>query len=115
VHCALQRTTQLFCLLYGDAKLQLEGLCPAGYKEPTTAHVLLAFFSCMSQAPQAILVGNAVQELKQWAQQQQQQQQQQEQDASVQRHVVYIATEPVAAGVMEGLHALGLLQTQLPY
>jgi hypothetical protein len=62
------------------------------------------------QAPQAILVGNAVLELKQWAQQQQQRQH----DNSVRQHVVYIATEPVAAGVLEGLQALGMLEVQLP-
>jgi hypothetical protein len=59
-----------------------------------------------AQAPQSILVGNAAPELKQWARQQQAQRQQQ--------HSMFIATQPIAAGVMEGLHALGMLETQLP-
>lgn len=50
------------------------------------------------QAPRGILVGNAVPELKQWARQQQH---------------VYVATQPVAAGVMEGLQRWGFLDTPL--
>lgn len=52
-----------------------------------------------AQAPRSILVGNASPELKQWARLQ---------------HSMYIAMEPVAAGVMEGLQALGMLETRLP-
>lgn len=54
----------------------------------------------LQQAPRSILVGNASPELKQWARQQ---------------HSMYIATEPVAAGVLEGLQALGMLELRLPH
>lgn len=54
--------------------------------------------AALAQAPQAILVGNAVRELKQWAAQQQH---------------VYVAAQPIAAGVMEGLQHWGFLDLPL--
>jgi hypothetical protein len=68
----------------------------------------------LQEAPQSILVGNASPELKEWARQQQAQRREQLGDGSGGPSSMFIATEPIAAGVMEGLRAFGMLSTQLP-
>lgn len=68
----------------------------------------------------SIAVGNSVSEVKQWASSLQQSHEQQKQglgDAStVSKHLqhqqVYLAKQPVAAGVLEGLAAFGFLSNQ---
>ncbi|KAF6261087.1 sucrose-6F-phosphate phosphohydrolase-domain-containing protein [Scenedesmus sp. NREL 46B-D3] len=77
----------------------------------------------LKQAALSIIVGNSAPEVKAWAasqphqqphphphQQQQQQQQQQHGEAKQHGPKVYAAHAPVAAGVLEGLQALGFLQ-----
>lgn len=53
------------------------------------------------QASQAIVVGNAVQEVKAWA------------HHAHHAKAVYVAEQHIAAGVLEGLQALGFMQAQL--
>jgi hydroxymethylpyrimidine pyrophosphatase-like HAD family hydrolase len=63
-------------------------------------------------APHAIVVSNAVPEIIHWAQQQGQEQRQQNQGGH--KKIVYVASKPAAAGVLEGLHRLGFTQAAVP-
>lgn len=75
---------------------------------------IIAVLVAVLQAPQSILVGNASADLKQWARQQQAlRQQQQQQGDGVPHHGMFIATEPIADGVLQGLQAFGMLDVPL--
>lgn len=62
----------------------------------------------LQEAPRSILVGNASPELKDWARQQQAQRQEQLGGDGRGQNSMFIAAEPIAAGVMEGLRAFGM-------
>eukprot|EP00879_Flechtneria_rotunda_P022790 GHRR01024069.1.p2 GENE.GHRR01024069.1~~GHRR01024069.1.p2 ORF type:complete len:188 (+),score=72.17 GHRR01024069.1:1066-1629(+) len=68
----------------------------------------------LQQATVCIVVGNCAPEVRAWATGAQQQQQQRRQQGTTQALedglCVYIASQTVAAGVLEGLQALGFLQ-----
>lgn len=68
----------------------------------------------LQEAPRPILVGNASPEPKDWARQQQAQRQEQLGGDGRGQSSMFIATAPIAAGVMEGLRAFGMLSMQLP-
>lgn len=70
----------------------------------------------LQQCKLSIVVGNGVAEVKQWANRLQQEQQADTTDRSrrqqQEQQVVYVAKQSVAAGVLEGLAALGFLNNQ---